>query len=137
MAKILFLKPQELVSKLRYLEKREILIYEKNTQKPKLLFLQPRLDSKDMKYGIGFSDGQKERDKAQLQAILAFITNHSSCRMKLLMNYFDETYEKNCDHCDFCVNQKRAIEKDNLKKCVNENVRNSNPRIPQAAEILR
>ncbi len=115
LAKTLFLKPQELVSKLRYLEKNEVLIYEKSTQKPKILFLQPRLDSKDIQYGTGFSKDQKERDEAQLQAILHFVTNKSSCRMKLLMNYFDEVYEKTCGHCDICVNQRRAIEKEKLR----------------------
>ena len=59
----------------------------------------------------------------QFKAMLHYITNDSTCKNKILLNYFDEDYDKECGKCSVCIARKNNDSqsllneiKDELKK---------------------
>ena len=51
----------------------------------------------------------RERDEYRYDFMQSFMSNHQTCREKLLLNYFEEELEEWCGKCDIC----RALAKTN------------------------
>lgn len=65
-----------------------------------------------MTYRDMFEDGDsvnKELQTAKLDRMLQF-ADSKICRRKILLNYFSENYEGNCDNCDVCQSPPQYID---------------------------
>ncbi|MDX8399751.1 MAG: DNA helicase RecQ, partial [Gallionellaceae bacterium] len=49
------------------------------------------------------NENQKRIEIHKLNAMISF-SEATSCRRRVLLNYFDEAMEKDCDNCDTCLN---------------------------------
>lgn len=52
--------------------------------------------------------------KNQFEAMLHYVQDQTTCKNKLLLNYFDETYEANCGKCSTCIHKNNKKNQNNL-----------------------
>ena len=109
--KMLAMPTTEVIQKLEYLQKVNILVYDHPGDRPKLTFLTPRQDANKL-----LLDTQKieERNRIvteKMHRVIDYLNNVHRCRTQLLQEYFDEISYLNCNMCDYCLSLKRNTEK--------------------------
>ncbi len=109
-------KEELIVSVLKQLEKAEIITYQGKHSDLEITYLIPREDDLTINR---FAKKVVERNnfkKNQIKEILSFINNKSTCRSKLLLNYFGEDKKEDCGTCDVCINNNLTNSSPNYKK---------------------
>jgi len=102
---------KQVIELLNKLDKIGIISYVKASGKPEIVFLQPREEASSLFKSSARLDTLKANVSQRLNTVLAYLEDTTSCRMKLLLSYFDEEYD-NCGKCDNCLAQKRKKEED-------------------------
>jgi len=101
------LSQEEVRVHLSRLEKLQILDYIPQTEKPLLIFVQERLNNKDIRISQEhYNDRLKEAEK-RLEAIVNYAENTHKCRLKSLLEYFGEYDTKRCGKCDVCLERNK------------------------------
>lgn len=92
---------------LEELQQMNILTYHPLTDKPQLYFQHLRVDSSHLLIDTKRINSLRKRHQQRIESMIAFITNTSICREKLLVTYFGDTVNANysCGHCDVCKKQ--------------------------------
>lgn len=103
LAKRLDIDEKTLVNTLKSLEQLNVLIYDPQINKPKIIFRQDRFDSKDLFLDPENYQFLKDNATQRLNAILSYIGSTTKCRNKQLLNYFGEKTVKRCGKCDVCL----------------------------------
>jgi len=94
--------------KLDFMDKSGVILYKKQRDKPSISFGLFRSAPENMKFDFELQNFLKERYRARVNAMLAFI--HSPvCRNKPLLEYFGEAYGGECGLCDICIYNKKAV----------------------------
>ena len=101
---------KEVVQLLQKLEDLEILSYMKQTDKPQLLFVKPRVDSQHLYIDTRYIDERKRIMQEQLKAVMGYV-GEKRCRSQLLLKYFNEADAGKCGVCDVCLEEKRLAGK--------------------------
>ncbi len=79
-------------------------------------FLVPREDDITI-HRISKHVDQRNRIKLQKQqAVIEYIENTTVCRVKLLLEYFNQTLDKDCGHCDICLNANITVKRINYRE---------------------
>ena len=107
LAKALYMSISDLIAKLQYLEKQNILDYDQAPSKTQLLFTEARVDAKSLTFKKQILEAYKTKKNQQMSDVLNFIQNTDSCRIRSLMAYFQEFKDNNCQRCDYCIAQIR------------------------------
>ncbi len=110
-AQFIELKEKQVIEFLIKLDKIGIISYVKASGKPEIVFLQPREDISRLFKSSTRLSTLKANVSQRLDTVLAYLEDATSCRMKLLLSYFDEEYD-NCGKCDSCLAQKRKQKED-------------------------
>ena len=101
------MKTEDVVKHLKRLESLRILDYAPRTDKPLLVFLQERLDLKDIRISqANYNDRLKENEE-RLEAMIRYATSDHQCRSQLLVGYFGECNTKRCGKCDVCIERNK------------------------------
>ncbi|MEI6455353.1 MAG: ATP-dependent DNA helicase RecQ [bacterium] len=101
------LKTEEVVKHLKRLEKLQILDYAPQTDKPMLVFLQERLDLKDIRISQeNYNDRLKETEE-RLESMISYASSDHHCRSQALLAYFGECNTKRCGKCDVCLERNK------------------------------
>lgn len=106
------LKVDEVEQILQQLSKKGILSYSKRSDKPFLIFLQPRIDEKNLYFSPEVYRDRKSVAKKRLDAVMNFVMDTETCRSQLLLAYFGETKSVPCGGCDVC----RKLRKERASK---------------------
>lgn len=93
----------ELKSMLRNLKKWEIIDYQEATNKPILEFKISKLPLDHIPFDQSFYRERKTVFIAQIEAVLSYMKNDKECKVRQLLAYFDENFERNCGICDSCL----------------------------------
>jgi len=94
---------KEIVIKgLQALEKMDVLSYSKSSNSPRLTFLCPLINSKDIVLTEENYFQRKERAAKRLEAMINYVESNSKCRSQILLEYFGETNSRRCGMCDVC-----------------------------------
>jgi ATP-dependent DNA helicase RecQ len=92
---------------IRKLEKMDILDYIPQNNKPKLLLLKARVDSKYISLSKETLDIRKANEETKAASVINYANNLSRCRSTLLLKYFGEDNDQRCNKCDVCLERNK------------------------------
>ncbi len=102
------------------LEKFDLIIYDKQKDKPQVTFLTTRFDAKNLPLQVQEINYRKEKSLQKAKSVGHYVSHEKRCRTQLLLEYFDEQTDDTCGICDNCLKQKKqskqTIEDDELVK---------------------
>ncbi len=100
-----------LVQILKRFQADRIIEYKPRKDKPQLTFLTERLDSDNLLLDTKLYAFRKQSREERIKASLAYV-QATACRHRVLLEYFGEEIEKDCDICDNCLLRKRKFKLD-------------------------
>jgi ATP-dependent DNA helicase RecQ len=98
---------KEVEEQLTLLEKFDILTYQKKKNKPQIIFITERLDSKNLLISDDTYKNRKTSAETRLQYVFNYVQNDGKCRSQQLLKYFDEEQLKRCGKCDVCIERNK------------------------------
>jgi ATP-dependent DNA helicase RecQ len=141
LATMLNLRKSEVEAKLETLDKMEIIIYEKQKDKPQLTFLTPRFDAGKLPFNSEAYKERKAKDLKKIKAVIQYVKNELRCRTQMLLEYFNEEKDETCGVCDNCIKRKKAVsnqQKDEiLMNLINSRIENGPVHIEELIEELK
>ena len=98
---------QQIYDLLIVLAKRRILDYIPHKKTPYIIYKRERVELRHLQISKTVYEERKERYEARIKAMLEYVTSETACRSRMLLHYFGEKNEHNCDQCDNCINRKK------------------------------
>lgn len=92
----------EIIKKLNYLQKLNIVHYQPQKSQPQLVFTQERMSNEDVIISKEHLEDRKKRFAEKANAVLNYGQASHKCRSLMLLNYFGEKSEMRCGICDYC-----------------------------------
>jgi ATP-dependent DNA helicase RecQ len=92
---------------LKQLSKTKIINYIPKKKTPLLIWIEERLDDKNLYLPSEWYTERKRTYTNRLNAMLGYADEAHTCRSRLLLSYFGETQTENCGQCDVCLAQKQ------------------------------
>lgn len=90
------------------LGKRRIISYIPYKKTPYIRFAQKRVETERIVISREIYENRKEKYEARIQAMIDYATRDDLCRSRMLLAYFGETSEENCQACDVCLKKNSA-----------------------------
>lgn len=106
-AKAFSIPVKEVETWLLNLEKIDILIYDKQKDKPQLTFLTPRFDIRELPLQESEIKKRKDRNIHKAKSVRHYAEQPNRCRTQLLLEYFNEITDAECGICDNCLKKKK------------------------------
>jgi ATP-dependent DNA helicase RecQ len=103
LAKHMQIAVSELVSNLEILNKQGILQYQPTNSNPKLTFLTPRYDARNLPLNKRKMDDLKQRKVQKQEEMIHYAKTNFMCRMAFILEYFGEETNIKCGKCDNCL----------------------------------
>ncbi|MFD2574013.1 ATP-dependent DNA helicase RecQ [Spirosoma soli] len=121
LARAFMINQSEIVALLEQLHQRNVVIYEKQKDKPQLTFLTPRYDAPTLPINVQELNRRKELAMRKVQAAIIYTEHTTQCRTRLLQAYFGEKPGESCGICDNCIKKKKQL--DGAASAVREQIR--------------
>jgi ATP-dependent DNA helicase RecQ len=99
---------QQIYDLLIVLAKRRILDYIPHKKTPYIIYKRERVELRHLQISKTVYEERKERYEARIKAMLEYVTSETACRSRMLLHYFGEKNEHNCEQCDTCINRKKS-----------------------------
>jgi ATP-dependent DNA helicase RecQ len=100
--------PEEtLLAVLHQLKKDGIAEFQHSNTDSELTFLQPREDDKTINRIAKTVEQQQALKATQIEAVIAYINDDTTCKSVQLSTYFGETNTKPCGTCSVCISKKK------------------------------
>jgi ATP-dependent DNA helicase RecQ len=93
-------KVQSLLSKLK---DKDVASYQEKGNDSTIVFNEVREDERTINRISKYLEIQNNLKKIQLQAVFDYIDDNTTCKNKLILQYFGETTKKNCGICSYCL----------------------------------
>ena len=110
LARTFLMNQPEIEQLLQQLHQRNVVIYEKQKDKPQLTFLTPRFDAPSLPVNMQELNRRKELAMRKVQAAVTYTEHPIQCRTRLLQAYFGEKPGERCGICDNCLKKKKQAE---------------------------
>ncbi|MGK0385773.1 MAG: ATP-dependent DNA helicase RecQ [Patiriisocius sp.] len=104
-----------IIKTLQKLEAANIIELYLNTTDAAITFLKPREDDKTINVIAREVAAHNNKKKQQVQHVLDYITNDSTCRSVQLVTYFGETTATPCGICSVCTSSKQKSNKKDIQ----------------------
>lgn len=111
LSRMLAMPQSEVVQKLEYLQKVNILVYDHPGDRPRLTFLTPRQDASRLQIDNVKIEERNAIILGKMNKVIDYLNNKNRCRTQQLQEYFDEISYINCNMCDYCLTLKKYTEK--------------------------
>ncbi|MFD2932195.1 RecQ family ATP-dependent DNA helicase [Spirosoma flavum] len=121
LARAFSLNQPEIETLLEQLNERNVVVYEKQKDKPQLTFLTPRLDAPSLPVNVQELTRRKELAMRKVQSAILYTEHPTQCRTRLIQAYFGEKPGEACGICDNCIKKKKKTE--TISSAVREQVR--------------
>jgi len=102
LAKLIGTDARKVNSLLKELDHQKMIAYKPKNDAPTVTLLTPRVDSDRLRLDPAALELRKQRAMQRLEAMLAYVKNTSTCRVRVLLSYFDEPDLNDCGQCDVC-----------------------------------
>lgn len=93
---------------LMHLDNMQVIEYTQPKEGAQLFFHHLRADANHLLIDVQRIHRLRSRHEARTKALLQFLTEQDTCRERFLLNYFNETTNTDCRHCDICT-QRYAV----------------------------
>ena len=98
---------EKVTGNLLHLARLQFLDYIPQNDKPQLVYLQERIDTRDLfispeNYRDRLNDAEK-----RTEAMIRYATETHKCRSEALLTYFGECHSKRCGKCDVCIERNK------------------------------
>ena len=84
------------------LSRKHIIRYIPPSQLPLLRYTQRREDSRNLLFPPEVYEIRRQQFSNRIEAVIAYLEDHSHCRSRLLLKYFGEKQQEDCGQCDVC-----------------------------------
>lgn len=108
LAKRLNTDSQNVVKLLNKLLDLKLIDYVKQNSKPKIYFLEKRIDAKKLFFYKQNLTENKKRDLQKADKIISYFKNEDLCRSSFLLDYFNEKNAETCEVCDICLKKGKS-----------------------------
>jgi len=98
---------EKTVSNLVHLAKLQILDYLPQTDKPQVIYMQERLDTRDLTISPENYKDRRHDAEQRLENIIGYAGSTNKCRSQALLAYFGECNTKRCGTCDVCIERNK------------------------------
>lgn len=99
----------EVLAVLQKLNEKNIITYNAKSNDATLTFNEVREDERTINRVAKYLDSQNKLKTAQLQAVLHYSLDKTTCKQKLLVRYFGETLKEDCGRCSYCLSKNKKI----------------------------
>jgi ATP-dependent DNA helicase RecQ len=101
------LSKEKVISHLKHLAKLRMLDYIPQTEKPQIIYMQERLDSRNLTISPeNYKDRYKDAE-FRLKKMIAYAEDKHKCRSQAWLAYFGECQTKRCGKCDVCIERNK------------------------------
>lgn len=97
----------DVIKLLQGLNDMNVLVYDKQRDKPQLCFLTPRFDAAMIPINALAIQEKQEADFQRVEAVTKYVQHSTRCRTQLLQQYFGEITDAECGICDNCLAKKK------------------------------
>ena len=102
LAKLIGTDVRKVIALLKELDHQKVIAYKPKNDAPALTLLTPRVDTARLRLDPAALELRKQRSMRRLEAMVAYVKNTTTCRVRVLLSYFDEPDLKDCGQCDVC-----------------------------------
>ena len=95
----------QVVNTLTELNRLQIVIYQKRTTNPQIVFTLPRIEIASVHISDRNYKELRQSSAKRREAMKQYVTDTTQCRTRQLLYYFGEQTDKDCQICDVCVNR--------------------------------
>ncbi len=82
-----------------------IISYTHQNENSLVKILEPRKPAEQLTLSFQCYEQRKNNDLERMQSIINYAYNNDQCRNAVLLNYFGENFERDCEICDVCKNK--------------------------------
>ena len=93
---------------LMMLSKRHISHYIPRKKTPYIIYTRERLDMDRVSIPASVYEERKERYEKRIGAMVEYADSDYACRSRMLLRYFGEKNDCNCEQCDVCLNRQKS-----------------------------
>jgi ATP-dependent DNA helicase RecQ len=108
---------------LQQLDKREVISFIPETDKPQLVFLSDTVKPEHLKISKQFYHELKKRAVSRMDNAIHYATSGHKCRSQLLLAYFGETETTRCGICDVCIERNKLELSDLEFKTISDQIK--------------
>ncbi len=110
LARFMGVEEKEVISGLTRLDELGIVVYNKQKDKPQVIFTLPRQDPAYLTVNKVILEQRARLAKQKMASVIHYAKHQERCRTELLLEYFGEKYQERCGICDICLAQKKKSE---------------------------
>jgi len=112
------LTAEQIYEMLKDWNRSRIIDYIPHRNTPTITFTMPRVDTERIVLSDLVYKDRKEDLQRRIEKVVEYATSESSCRSRLLLEYFGEKDVHDCGRCDVCLSHKDESEKAKLQDVV-------------------
>lgn len=101
---------EEVIKQLGILDKQGIMAYSPRDDKPRILWMKPRVTTGNLRLNNAFIAQRKKAYEERLVTMRDYLTDNLHCRTRKLVKYFGESLDEDCGICDVCVERKNKAQ---------------------------
>jgi ATP-dependent DNA helicase RecQ len=97
----------EVLTVLQKLKDKNIIDYNAKNNDATITFNEVREDERTINRVAKYLESQNKLKTVQLQAVLKYCLDKTTCKQKLIIQYFGEVLKEDCGHCSYCLNKNK------------------------------
>jgi ATP-dependent DNA helicase RecQ len=102
------LPEESIITSLKQLKKDGIVEFQFSNTDSEITLLMPREDDKTINRISKHVEQQIKLKEGQINAVIHYITDTSTCKNRMLLAYFGETIKTDCGICSVCLSKKKS-----------------------------
>lgn len=97
----------EVLAVLQKLKDKNIIDYNAKNNDATITFNEVREDERTINRVAKYLESQNKLKTEQLQAVLEYCLDNTTCKQKLIVQYFGEVLKEDCGHCSYCSSKNK------------------------------